>query len=182
VHETRNTILGAFTSVHPCKECDGAGKIPKERCEECRGKGVRRHEEEITVEIPVGIDDGEMIRLPQQGEAVKDGISGDLYVKIHVKPHSVFRKEGMNLVMDLPIKMTDALLGTKINVTLVNEKVIEVKVPPLERAEEILRVRGKGVVVAHGKGDLLIHVTITLPKKISSRAKKAVEELKKEGL
>ncbi len=182
IHETRNSILGAFTTVRVCDACGGTGKIPKERCEECRGQGVLRREEEIAIEIPAGIDNGEMIRLPGQGEAVKGGTSGDLYVKVHVKPHPVFRKEGMNLVMDLPVKMTDALLGTTVNVTLVDEKVIEVKVPPLSKAEEVLRVRGKGVAAAHGKGDLLIRVTVTLPKKLSSRAKKAISELKDEGL
>lgn len=182
IHETRNSILGAFTTVRPCTTCDGSGKIPKEVCNECRGKGVLRREEEITIAIPAGIDDGEMIRLPGQGEAVKGGTSGDLYVKVHVKPHSVFRKEGVNLVMELPVKMTDALLGTKVNVTLVNDKIIEVKVPPLSKAEEMLRVRGKGVQSAHGKGDLLIRVTVSLPRKLSSRAKKAINELRKEGL
>ena len=182
IHETRNSILGTFATVRACTECDGSGKIPNELCKECRGKGVLRREEEIVIEIPEGIDDGEMIRLPSQGEAVKGGVSGDLYVKVHVKPHDVFRKEGMNLLMELPLKLTDALLGTSVNVTLVNDKVIEVKVPPLAHAEEMLRVRGKGVSSRIGKGDLLIRVTIALPKKLSSRAKKAINELKKEGL
>ena len=182
IHETRNSILGTFATVRACTDCGGTGKVPKERCPVCRGHGVLRREEEIVVELPPGIDNGEMIRLPGRGEAIKGGASGDLYVKVHVKPDPVFHKEGINLIMDLPIKMTDALLGTSVNVALVDGKNIEVKVPALSRAEEVLRVRGKGVAGDTGRGDLLIRITIALPKKLSTRAKKAISELKEEGL
>ena len=98
---------------------------------ECEGRGVLRREEEIKLEVPAGIDNGEMMRLSGQGEAVKGGASGDLYVKIHVKPHPVFRKEGLNLVMALPLKLTDALLGTTVSITTLEDKILEVKVPPM---------------------------------------------------
>jgi len=182
VHESRRSILGDFASVRTCTTCEGTGKVPKEKCDNCKGHGVLRKEEEIHITIPAGIDAGEMIRLPQQGEAVKGGIAGDLYVKVHVKPHAIFRKEGANLVMNLPVKMTDALLGTTVSVTTVDEKTLEVKVPPLASAEETLRIKGKGVPVEGGRGDLLINVSVAMPKKLSGRAKKAIEELKEEGL
>jgi molecular chaperone DnaJ len=182
IRESRRSILGDFTSVRPCTTCEGTGKVPKEKCENCKGHGVLRKEQEINIDIPAGMDDGEMIRLPQQGEALKGGIAGDLYVKVHVKPHPVFRKEGSNLVMDLPVKMTDALLGTTVSVETVDGKTLEVKVPALARAEETLRIKGKGVPAEGARGDLLINVSVAMPKKLSSRAKKAIEELKEEGL
>lgn len=182
IRETRNSPLGAFTSVRTCPACEGAGKLPKEKCKECAGHGILRKEEEINLDIPRGIDNGEMIRMPGRGEAVKAGVPGDLYIKVHVKPHGVFRKEGMHLVMDLPLKLTDALLGTTVNVTALDDKKLEVKVPPMTKTEEVLRLRGKGVVYAEGSGDLLIKITTVLPKKLSSKAKKAIEELKTEGL
>ena len=182
VHETRNSILGSFTSVRMCTVCDGAGKVPKEKCAECKGAGVRRIEEEINITIPAGLDSGEMIRIPQHGEAVKGGLAGDLYVKVHVKPHAVFRKEGANLVMHLPVKLTDALLGTTIIVESLEGKTLEVKVPTMKKPVETLRVRGKGVPVGNLRGDLLIHLEAALPHKLSSKAKKAVEDLKGEGL
>lgn len=182
VHETRNSILGQFTSVRTCVSCDGTGKIPKETCATCSGRGVIRREEEITIAVPSGIDNGEMIRMPQQGEAVKGGVAGDLYVKVHVKPHPVFRKEGGNLTMNLPIKLSDALLGTTVTIETLEDKKLEVSVPPLSKMEETLRVRGKGIPYENTRGDLLIHVTATLPKKLSGKAKKAIEELKSEGL
>jgi len=182
VHETRNSILGQFTSVRTCTVCSGSGKMPKEKCVECKGAGVKRQQEEIHVNIPAGIDNGEMIRLPQQGEAIKTGIAGDLYVKIHVKPHQTFRREGANLVMNLPVKLTDALLGTIANIETLEGKTLEVKIPTMKRAEELLRVRGKGIPTEGDRGDLLIHLEVALPHKLSGKAKKSVEDLKSEGL
>jgi len=183
VHETRNSILGQFTSVRACTECDGSGKIPKEKCPECKGHGVRRKEEEIKIKIPAGIDNGEMIRLPAQGEAVKAGTAGDLYVKVHVKPHAIFHRDGSNLLMDLPIKLTDALLGTTVIIESLDGKKLEVKIPVMKRAEELLRVAGKGIPESgSGRGDLIIRLTVALPHKLSGKAKKSVEDLKSEGL
>lgn len=181
VHETRNSPLGAFTSVRTCPQCEGQGKVPKEKCSNCSGRGILKKEEEIKIEIPRGIDGGEMIRLPGQGEAIKGGVAGDLYVKVHVKPHPVFKKQGANLVMNLPIKLTDALLGTTVSVTTIDDKVLEVKIPAMSEPEETLRLRGKGIEYEEGKGDLLIRVTATLPRKLSGKAKKAIEDLRAEG-
>lgn len=183
IHETRNSPLGAFTSVRNCPQCEGLGKTPKERCRECAGHGILRKEEEVKLDIPVGIDNGEMIRMPGRGEAIKGGVPGDLYVKVHVKPHAQLRKEGANIVMNLPIKLTDALLGTTVSITTIDDKTLEVKVPAMAKTEETLRLRGKGVAFPEGgAGDLLIRVTVTLPKKLSGKAKKALDDLRSEGL
>jgi molecular chaperone DnaJ len=182
VHEIRNSILGQFNSVRACTACDGSGKVPKEKCSECNGHGTRRKESEIKISIPAGIDNGEMIRMPAQGEAVKGGVSGDLYVKVHVKPHATFHREGPHLIMNLPIKVTDAVLGTNVSIELLDGKMIEVKVPPMKKAEELLRVAGKGVQIHGGKGDLIIRLEVALPHKLSSKAKKIIEDLKSEGL
>jgi molecular chaperone DnaJ len=183
VHEMRNSILGQFSSVRTCAACDGTGKIPKEKCPECKGAGVKRKQEEIKISIPAGIDNGEMIRMPQQGEAVKTGIAGDLYVKIHVKPHPVFRRDGSNLIMSLPVKLTDALLGTSVSIESIEGKMLEVKIPPMKRAEELLRVAGKGIPAGGSRrGDLIIRLEVALPNKLSGKAKKTIEDLKSEGL
>lgn len=182
IHETRRSILGQFSSVRACHVCEGTGKIPKEKCPECKGHGVKRREEEIKVTIPAGIDNGEMIRMPGQGEAVKSGTSGDLYVKIHVKPHPTFRREGSHLIMDLPVKLTDALLGTTVSIETLEGKTLEVKIPVMRRVEELLRIAGKGIPEGSSRGDLLIHLEVALPQKLSSKAKHSVEELKSEGL
>ncbi|MDB4991969.1 MAG: chaperone protein DnaJ, molecular chaperone DnaJ [Parcubacteria group bacterium] len=181
VHETRNSMLGAFSSVRTCPTCEGSGKIPSEACDNCKGRGVLKKQEEIKITVPAGIDGGEMIRMPGLGEAIKNGTSGDLYVKVHVKAHPVFKKDGLNLVMQAPLKLTDALLGTTISITTVDDKVLDVKVPAMTATEETLRLRNKGVHTERGTGDLLIRLTANLPKKLSNKAKKAIEELKAEG-
>jgi len=183
VHEMRNSILGQFSSVRACAECDGTGKVPKEKCSECKGHGTKRKEVELAIKIPAGIDNGEMIRMPQQGEAVKGGVAGDMYVKVHVKPHPVFKREGQNLIMDLPVKLTDALLGATVNIESIDGKTLEVKIPVMKRAEELLRVRGKGVPTGgSSRGDLIIRLETALPQKLSHKARKALEDLKGEGL
>jgi molecular chaperone DnaJ len=183
VHEVRNSILGQFASVRTCTTCDGSGKVPKEKCTNCKGHGTLRKEGEIHIKIPAGIDNGEMIRMPRQGEAVKGGVAGDLYVKVHVKPHKLFRREGQNLVMDLPVKLTDALLGTAVNIETIDGKTLEVKIPVMKRAEELLRVRGQGIPGAgSSRGDLIIRLETALPQKLSNKARKALEDLKGEGL
>lgn len=182
IHETRQTVMGTIQTQSVCPTCEGSGKVPKEKCENCHGHGVLKREAEINIDIPRGIDGGEMIRMPGLGEAVKGGVSGDLYVKVHVKPHPAFRKEGPNLVMDMPIKFTDALLGTTVTITTIDDKQLEVKIPAMTKTEETLRLRGKGVRYDDGAGDLLIKVSAILPKKLSAKAKKAIEELKSEGL
>lgn len=182
IREVRQSIMGPIQVQQTCSTCEGTGKVPKEKCATCGGHGVLRKEEEVNLKIPAGIDGGEMMRMPGQGEAVKGGVSGDLYVKIHVKPHPVFRKEGMDLVMDMPLKLTDALLGTTASVTTLDDKVLEVKIPKMEKTEETLRLKGKGVTIEGTSGDLLIRLSSVLPKKLSGKAKKAIEELKAEGL
>jgi molecular chaperone DnaJ len=182
VHESRNSILGAFSSVRTCPTCDGSGKVPKEACKNCSGHGVLRKEEEIKVTIPPGIDGGEMIRMPGLGEAAKGAVPGDLYVKVHVKPHPVFKKQGLNLTMEMPVKLTDALLGSTVTVNTIDDKQLEVKVPAMTAPEQTLRIRNRGVNVDGRTGDLLIHLTAAFPKKLSGKAKKLVEELRSESL
>lgn len=181
IHETKRSILGSFTSVRACDVCHGSGTVPKETCKTCDGRGILRQEEEIKISIPVGISNGEMIRLAGQGEAVQGGVSGDLYVKIHVTPHPVFVKEGTNLAMMFPLNLSDALLGGTHDIDTLDGK-ISVKIPPVTSLHEVLRVKGKGVPLQRGRGDLLIRISIVLPKKLSKNAQKLIEELKKEGV
>jgi len=182
VRETRNSIFGTFTNVRVCGACSGTGKTPKEKCSTCRGAGVMRREEEITVTIPPGLDNGEVIRLGGMGEAAQGGVSGDLYIKVHVLPHPLFHKEGANLVMPLSVKLSDALLGAEYPVHTF-DGTITVKIPNGISFGEVLRVRGKGVPVERGKrGDLLIKLNIQLPNKISKKSEKLLEELRKEGI
>lgn len=182
IREMKRTFFGQFESVATCEVCAGKGKVPKVKCKTCHGHGILKRETEIKVKIPAGIDNGEMIRLSGAGEAVASGQSGDLYIKVYVKKHPTFKKEGNNLLMDLPIKLTDAILGGE-QVIKTLDGDIKLKIPEGVAFGEILRVKGKGVPYEkYGRGDILIKVNIQIPKKISKEAKKSIETLKKEGI
>ncbi|MBI2046216.1 MAG: molecular chaperone DnaJ [Parcubacteria group bacterium] len=183
-HDTRRSFFGVFTSVRECDTCSGSGVIPEKKCSSCHGHGVLKKEEEITINIPAGIQNGEMIRLTGRGEAVPRGTSGDLYIKVHVTPHTLFRRDGANLVMDLNVKLTDALLGATYPIKTLDGE-IKLTVPPGVTFGEVLRVRGKGIPRdEHGRqrGDLLINIKVQMPKKVSGKAEKLIADLKKEGL
>ncbi|MDP2593563.1 MAG: molecular chaperone DnaJ [bacterium] len=182
IHETKRSFLGTFSTNKMCDNCRGSGKVPKEKCNTCNGMGILKKPSEININIPAGIDTGEMIRLSGAGEAVFGGVSGDLYVKIHIEPHPHLRKEGNNLVTDLNVKLSSALLGDKYALDTLDGH-LTVTIPAGIAFGETLRVRGRGVPISGGKrGDLLIRVNIKLPGKLSREAKKLVEELKKEGM
>lgn len=182
INETRRSLMGVFTSTRNCHTCHGLGQIPKKACNACHGEGVLEREQELTVKIPAGIDDGEMIRLGGMGEAISHGVPGDLYVKIHVKNHKTIKRQGYDLVTDLKIKLTQAILGATLPLVTL-DGVIELKVPESVNNGEVLRVRGKGVPNEHGKrGDLLVRIQVEMPNKLNKATKALVEEMQKNGL
>ena len=182
VRETKQSIFGTFASVKECSACAGKGKIPEKKCSACNGNGVLKKSEEIKIFIPAGIQNGEMIKLAGAGEAIAHGASGDLYVKIHVLPHKMFIREGHNLLMDLDVKFSEAILGSKREIKTL-DGLIKINIPKGVDSGEILRVRGHGAFYANRKrGDLLIKVIVKTPRNLSNRAKTLAEDLKNEGI
>jgi len=182
VVEQRRSPFGVFQSVTTCATCHGRRVVPEKPCTTCKGEGVEHKQVELSVTIPAGIENGQMIRMAGVGEAVPGGATGDLYIKIHVTPHARFRKEGYNLITELPIKITDSLLGAEYKLETL-DGATTVKVPPLRSTDEILRVKGKGIPMGNARrGDLLIRVKVEFPQKLSHKAKKLLDELKGEGI
>lgn len=183
IRETRQSIMGAFTTVRECSTCRGIGQIPKERCPHCAGAGVSRTQEEITIKVPGGIQNGEVIRMTGRGEALPNGGQpGDLYIKVHVEQHATIRRDGNNLMSKLPIKLTDGLLGATYKVQTLDGE-IDIKIPAGITHGELLRIRNKGVPDERGnRGDFMVKISIETPKKLSRKARKLVEELREEGI
>ena len=190
VHESHTSVFGTLNSVRECGSCRGTGKIAKVKCKKCYGLGVLKKQEEVTIQIPTGIQDGEVIRLSGLGESVPHGgVSGDLYARVHVATHSVFKREGKNLLAELDIKLSDALLGVEYTLRTLDGVDIKIKIPAGISYGEKLRIRGKGIPLDGGlrgkiggrRGDLLVCININLPKNLSRKAKKLINEIKEEG-
>jgi len=181
VREQRQSIMGSFTTVRECNTCYGSGKIPKERCGTCAGAGVAKTEEEISIKVPAGIQNGEVIRMTGRGEAIPHGQAGDLYIKIHADAHKTIKREGTTLSTTLPIKLTDALLGATYSVETLDGST-DIKIPAGVTHGELIRIKDKGVPSDRGRGDFMVRVSVETPKKLSKKARKLVEELQGEGI
>jgi len=138
--------------------------------------------EKIKVKIPADINNGETVRLSGAGESIKDGVAGDLYINISVSKDPLFRKEGKNIITEINIKLSDALLGIKYHMKTLDGD-IELTIPEGIDSGEILRIRDKGVPIdSRHRGDLLVRVKIKMPDRLSKTARKIIEDLKKEGI
>ena len=182
INETRRSFIGVFTTTRICDVCHGKGQIPKTPCHTCQGVGITERQHDIAVKIPAGIEDGEMVRLSGMGEAVAGGVTGDLYVKVHVKPHPFIRKAGLNLETDLKIRLSDALLGAEINLKTLDGD-LALKIPEGTNTGEVLRIKGKGVPNENSRrGDFFVRIIVDMPKKLSKDARKTIDDLRKQGL
>lgn len=179
VNKVQRTMLGNFQTRATCDACFGSGKIPEHKCETCRGAGVVRDREEIIVNIPSGLNNGDTLRMDGYGEAIPHGASGDLFLHVAIESHPVFKRVGHDLVMPLEIKLVDALLGKKIEIeTLDGKEVLEI--PEGTNNGDQLKIRGRGVVHGRSRGDLVVAIKIKMPKKISRKAREIIEQLDNE--
>ena len=171
-----NRNQGAFGFSEPCTDCRGSGSIIEDPCDECKGTGVTTRTRTINVRIPPGVEDGQRIRLPGQGDAgLRGAPSGDLYVTVHVRPDKVFAREGDDLTVTVPVSFSELALGTTLSVPTLDGKV-GVKVPKGTADGRILRVRGRGVPKRDGgAGDLLVTVRVAVPPSLEGEALEALE-------
>jgi molecular chaperone DnaJ len=168
---------GAFGFSEPCTDCRGTGSIIEHPCPECKGTGVATRTRTINVRIPPGVQDGQRIRLPGQGEAgLRGAPSGDLYVTVHVRPDKVFGRDGDDLTVTVPVSFAELALGTTLSVPTLDGKV-GVRVPKGTADGRILRVRGRGVPKRDGgNGDLLVTVKVAVPPNLEGAALEALEK------
>ncbi|MEA3329146.1 MAG: J domain-containing protein, partial [Nanoarchaeota archaeon] len=177
---SRKTPFGIFNQVMICKVCEGTGEVPKKKCKSCNGQGVIKKTKTITVKIPKGINNGQILRVSGKGESIKNGESGDLLVVMNVKPHEFFKREGDDIYSTLPISFSQAVLGGEIIVqTLYGET--KIKISPGIESGKVLRLKGKGVENVEGwrVGDYFIQIKIQTPKKINKKQKELFIELAK---
>ena len=169
---------GFFSIRQPCPHCQGAGTVINKPCAKCQGEGRVQIRKKIQIHIPAGVDTGSRLRVAGEGEAgVRGGPAGDLFVVIHVKKHSVFRRDGNDLLCDVPIPFHVAALGGKVRVPTVSGAA-EIKIPPGCQTGTVFRLRGKGVpsLRGRGRGDEHVKVVVEVPTNLNSAQKAKLKE------
>jgi len=185
VQQVKRTFLGSFTRWTICPECGGEGQRPEKVCNVCRGQGRVKGEEDIEIFIPAGVDTNQLIKVTGKGEAgKKGGKPGDLYVRVLVKKHPLFQRQGDDLLILREISFSQAALGDEIEVPTLEGSKLLLKIPVGTESGRVLRVSGKGIphFTSYGQGNLYVELIIKTPKKLTRKQKELLEQLKEEGI
>ena len=182
IKQVQTTILGQMQTMRTCTNCHGTGKVIKEPCETCKGKGTVRNQVRLTVKIPAGVDDNQTIVLRGEGEPGENGGGkGDLYITVHVKRHSIYSRKGNNVLCDIPITFTQATLGAELKIPMVDGTEENYKIPEGTQTGTKFVIRNKGFknLNSSGQGDFVFQVIIQVPKRLSQEQRKILVELAK---
>ena len=179
----RQTPLGQIVTQATCTKCAGEGHVIEHPCETCAGRGRREIERRLTVKVPAGVDDGSRIRIAGNGEAgIRNGPPGDLYVYLTVKPHAMFRRDGLDTFVDVPVSFTQAALGAALSVPSL-EGDVAVTLAPGTQTGTTMRLRGRGMPSVRGtqRGDHHVTVHVMVPSKLNKRQRELLEEYASAG-
>ncbi len=180
----QRTILGSFMTRTTCSNCQGKGSTYDKKCSTCRGSGKKVESKTIEVKIPAGVDNGNQLRIPGKGEAgFNGGPNGDVYLEFTVDSHPIFERHGNDIYLELPISITDAVLGAKLEIPTINGNV-KLSIPEGSKTGDKHRLKGRGVedVNYRNKGDMYAILRIIVPQKLTKEQKKLFDQLKKTDL
>lgn len=179
IHRVQHTFIGQIMQSFSCPECQGQGILITHPCPECRGKKKILKEEQLTVNIPAGINTGDRMRIPGAGEIGETGApSGDFYLLINVGEHSVFKRNGRDLFMDYNLSFTCAALGGEIKINTLDAQQSKLTIPPGTQNGDSFVLKGKGMPQINSKkmGDLVVKIKVEVPRKLTARQKEILEE------
>ncbi len=181
VQQVRRSGFAQMIQITTCPRCGGAGTTIDKPCKNCGGSGVFRNRTKLQVKIPPGADEGQSLRLRGEGNAVQGGRPGDLYVRIRLKPHPSFKRDGDDVVYETRISFPKAALGGELEVPIIDGKA-RVKIPPGTKAGTVFRLEGKGFphVDGWGRGDELVRVEVDIPRDLNKRERELLLELARE--
>lgn len=169
---------GFFSFSSPCRSCGGQGRVIEYPCSTCRGSGIEHRPREVNVRIPAGVNDGQRIRLKGRGAPGRNsGPAGDLFVECHVTPHPLFAREGLNLLVRVPVTFPEAVLGSTISVPTLDGGDVSLRLKAGTQSGSRHRVKGKGIATAKQTGDLIVTVDVHVPTSLSDKEREAVESL-----
>ena len=178
VQQRRQTPMGVFATTGVCPQCGGRGKVIQTPCKSCGGSGQQRRRKTIKVNIPAGIDNGQIISLRGQGNAGKNGgPAGDLQIVVSVQPHQLFRRDGSDVYCEAPITFTQAVLGGEMEIPTIDGKV-KYDIPEGTQTGTTFRLRGKGIpnMNGRGRGDQFVTVYIETPRNLNREQKEALKK------
>jgi molecular chaperone DnaJ len=185
IRKTVRSFFGTFAQVVTCPTCEGRGKVVSQKCHKCKGEGRVKQQEDVRIDIPAGISDGQTISLQEYGEAGEKGAgSGDLYITVHVKPHPKFERKGNNILSSEHISFSRAVFGGKVNIQTIGGQV-QMKIPEGTQSGQIFRIKGEGVPQlgrSGNRGDQMVTIIVDIPKNPNREQKKIIEDLGKTGL
>jgi molecular chaperone DnaJ len=179
IRRVQQSIFGQFVNVTMCERCRGEGRVITTPCEKCRGQGRVRNNRRVVVNIPAGVDDGINVRVTGEGEvSARGGTPGNLYVILTVKPHPFFKRQGNDILYELPISFSQAALGDEVEVPTVDNKSTTLKIPPGTQSGRSFRLKGMGVPVVHSsaRGDEHVIVKVVTPTNLTAEQKHLLEE------
>ena len=169
---------GFLTVSQTCGQCRGEGRVIEQPCQTCRGLGQAKAERSLTVKIPAGVDTGTRLKLSNEGESgVRGGPPGDLYVVLTVQEHPIFTRHGDDLYCEIPIKFTQAALGTQIEIPTISGRT-SLKIPPGAQTGTEIRIKGRGLpnVRGYGRGDLLARIFVEVPTHLTAKQRDLLEQ------
>lgn len=179
VIRVQNTMLGQMQTSSICPTCNGEGQIIKEKCSHCRGTGVEKSEEIVTIQVPAGVSDGMQMKMSEKGNAAfRGGVNGDLIVLFEEVDHPDLIRDDENLLYNLFISVPDAIIGTSVEIPTI-KGTVKIKVAPGTQPGKVLRLKGKGLPMygSYGRGDLLVKVNVFIPQNVSKEERKALEKM-----
>ena len=183
ITHTTQSIFGMMQTQGVCPTCGGEGKVIKNKCKECGGTGVVKGEEVVEINIPAGVAEGMIVNVPGKGNAGRrNGINGDIQVLIEEEPNDTFVRDGNNLIYNLLLDFPTAALGGEVEVPTISGGKVRMKVEPGTQPGKTLRLRGKGLPAVQGygrgNGDLIVNISVYVPKTLSRDERKAIEAMK----
>lgn len=179
VRRVQRSLFGQFINTAVCGQCHGEGRIITDPCGECKGSGVQKHKRRISVKVPAGVDEGNVIRLSDEGDAgVRGGAPGNLYVVLSVAPHEFFTRDDDDVLLEWPINFAQAALGDEVEVPTLEGKT-RLRIPAGSQTDRVFRLKDKGIPHLHGsgRGDQLVRLLVVTPESLTKEQRRLFEEL-----
>ena len=180
---TQQSIFGMMQTQTVCHVCGGEGTVIKNKCSHCHGEGIVKGEEVVEINIPAGVAEGMVVNVPGKGNAGRhNGVTGDIQVYIEEEPDDTFIRDGQNVIYNLLLDFPTAALGGQADIPTIDGSSVKIKIEPGTQPGKTLRLRGKGLPAVQGyglgTGDLIVHISVYVPKELNKEERKAIERLR----